>query len=365
MGVRLSDFRGRDNNFNLLRMVAALMVIEAHACGVTRHPEPLGSILGISTGDFGVDIFFVLSGYLITKSWTGKTWKEFAWARLMRIYPALWVSTAVSILLVAAFFTRNSATAFLMRPSTLSYFWHNATMLPHFAAQTALPGAFGLKNPDFNVSLWTLPYELQMYMLLALVASLAGTRAWYMAAIALAGAGIVITAHFLGFHADQIDRGRFLYFFFSGAFAFTLRDKIVLSGWLAAALAVVVAASWLTTEPIWRETALVIALPYLIFWLAYVPGGPLRVWNLLGDYSYGTYILAHPVQIGLYTLGVAVSWRSNMLLSTAIVLPLACISWHALEKRALAIPLPTMRSRQTTPTVAHETIVTRTKEQEF
>src|SRR6185437_9791017 len=62
--------------------------------------------------------------------------------------------------------------------------------------------------------------------------------------------------------------------------------------------------------------------------------------NRLGDYSYGTYIFAHPIQMGLFTLGVAASWWANMILTIAIVLPLAALSWHLLEKRALRIPLP-------------------------
>jgi len=344
--MRLSEFRGRDNNFNLIRMIAALLVMEAHACGVTRHAEPIKSLLGVGSGDLGVDIFFVLSGYLIAKSWAGKTWKEFAWARATRIYPALWASTLLSILVVAFFFSRGSAADFLLRPSTGAYFWHNATLLPHFGVQTNLPGAFGLANPDFNVSLWTLPYELQMYVVLALAGMVVGISGPSMGAIALTGAAIVVTARFSGSYTDQIVRGRFLYFFFSGALAFALRDRIVLNGWLAAALALLVATFCLIAAPAWRVVPLAISLPYLIFWCAYVPAGFLRLYNRLGDYSYGTYILAHPVQLGLYALGLAMSWRSNMLLSMAIVLPLACISWHALEKRALAIPLPALFSRK-------------------
>jgi peptidoglycan/LPS O-acetylase OafA/YrhL len=341
---RLADFRGRDNNFNLIRMLAALLVIEAHACAVTHHHDLLRPIFGMGGGDLGVDIFFVLSGYLITKSWAGKTWAEFAWARIMRIYPALWVSTALSILIVALFFCRGSMASFLARPSTLSYFWHNVTMLPHFSSQTNLPGAFGTNGHDFNISLWTLPYELQMYLTLAVIGGLLGLRASYLAVVAVAGAALMLHA----FGSAEIPRGRFLYFFFSGALAYVLRERIKLDGRVALISVIAVAAS-LRLSPAWREGTLDLALPYLVLWCAYIPAGPIRAWNRLGDYSYGSYIFAHPIQMGLAALGITVIWWSNLLLSVAIILPLAVLSWHALEKRALAIPLPRLAHRASSP----------------
>jgi peptidoglycan/LPS O-acetylase OafA/YrhL len=328
---RLSDFRGRDNNFNLIRMLAAFLVIEAHSCAVTHRADFIRSFLGVGGGDLGVDIFFVLSGYLIAKSWTGKSWQEFTWARIMRIYPALWVSTILSVLLVGLFF---SEPGFFARPTTLSYLWHNATMLPHFSAQTDLPGAFGTGH-DFNISLWTLPFELQMYLTLAVVGAIVGLRAPYIAVIVLAGAWLML--HFSG--SSEPNRGRLLYFFFSGTLAFVLRERITLDGRIALALAGAVAASF-AMAPAWRAGMLEFTLPYLVLWCAYIPSGFVRSWNRLGDYSYGSYIFAHPIQMGLAAYGLTTIWWSNILASAAIILPLAALSWHFLEKKALALPFP-------------------------
>jgi peptidoglycan/LPS O-acetylase OafA/YrhL len=314
-------------------MLAALLVIEAHSCAVSHRADFLRPFFGIGGGDLGVDIFFVLSGYLIAKSWAGKTWREFAWARVMRIYPALWVSTILSIVLVGLFF---SDPGFFARPSTLSYIWHNGTMLPHFSAQTDLPGAFRTgAGHDFNISLWTLPYELQMYMTLAVVGGIVGLRVPYVALLALAGA--CLTLHLFG--PAAVSRGRFLYFFFSGTLAFVLREKILLDGRIVLLLAALVAATFFLA-PAWRGETLELTLPYTVLWCAYIPSGFIRLWNRLGDYSYGSYIFAHPVQMGLAVYGLTSVWWSNVLASVAIVLALAALSWHFLEKRALAVPMP-------------------------
>jgi peptidoglycan/LPS O-acetylase OafA/YrhL len=67
-GPRLGDFRGRDNNFNLIRFLAAALVIWTHAFGLLDRTsfEPVFRTFHLGAGDLGVDIFFVLSGFLVS-----------------------------------------------------------------------------------------------------------------------------------------------------------------------------------------------------------------------------------------------------------------------------------------------------------
>ncbi|HJS92497.1 MAG TPA: acyltransferase [Steroidobacteraceae bacterium] len=341
--TRLDEFRGRDNNFNLIRLLAAVLVIWTHAAfgAMARgHIEAAYRFFGLRAGDIGVDVFFILSGFLVSKSLDGKTLAEFAWARCMRIYPALWVSITVSLVLVALVFSDQPALRFLTSGSTVAYLARNATLI--HGAQLTLPHAFAHVDGEFNVSLWTLPFEVKLYGLLAVLGMTLGLRARYVAALAAIGAAGILLQNLAPAALQFGVRGRFLYLFFAGALAYTLRRRIVLRTWLAVALAAAVAATVaVTSRYSVRQAALLLALPYLLLWLGLVPrGGPLRLWNRLGDYSYGMYIYAYPVHIALSSMGAAVTVEGNFLLTTLITLPIAIVSWHALEKRALRRSLP-------------------------
>ncbi len=346
-GPKLGDFGGRDNNFNLIRFLAATAVIFTHAFGAVHHAnlEPVVRTFGIGAGDIAVDVFFVLSGFLVAKSLDGKTLPQFLWARAMRIYPALWASILLSVLIVALFFTREPAIRFLTDRTTLAYVLRNATMLPKLGAQLSLPHAFQYPHSWFNIPLWTLPNELQMYGLLAVIGFTVGLRPQYVGAIALLGmisvvlmklGGLPLFTHLLG-----MDRGRFLYFFFVGALAYTLRRHVVLRAWIAAVLfCAIIVVVGLTDRHVIRRAVLLLALPYLLLWCGLVPGGVLRWWNRLGDYSYGLYICGCPVQIALASTGVTTTIAGNFMFAMLITLPIAVASWHLLEKRALKTRLP-------------------------
>ena len=70
--MHLSDFTaGRDNNFNLIRMAAALAVLVSHAFALAigkSAAEPFQALLGMTMGSIAVDVFFLTSGFLVTAS---------------------------------------------------------------------------------------------------------------------------------------------------------------------------------------------------------------------------------------------------------------------------------------------------------
>lgn len=78
-------------------------------------------------------------------------------------------------------------------------------------------------------------------------------------------------------------------------------------------------------------------IAYLLFFLAYVPAGHIRKYNLLGDYSYGIYIYAFPVQQSVAALVPGVSVLNMILISFPVTVFLSALSWHLLERRALSL----------------------------
>lgn len=340
---------GRDNNLNLLRLLAALAVIYTHSFGVTGNGarEPFFGVFGLGPGDVGVNIFFFVSGLLITKSYFGKDLMHFAWARITRIYPGLWVSSILLVVIAGLFWSPLPASQFWQRHETLTYLLRNMTMLPLTGAQMNLPYAFAGPADQFNVSLWTLPQELQMYALLALLGLVGAlARSWPAVVVAGIGAASTLVGHLTGHHVLDADRARFLFFFFLGSAVYFYQQRIPLrtAGFIGC-LAAIVLTVLITDSQQLRQLALFATLPYMTLWFAYVPDGIIRQWNRLGDYSYGTYIYAFPAQMYLMVSGIATVPSRNLLLTACVVLPVAALSWHLVEKPALGIRCPSLLDR--------------------
>jgi len=300
-------------------------------------------------GDLGVDIFFVISGFLVMKSLLGKeSIGAFAWARITRIFPALWISTLLLVAVVGLFLSPLSASDFWIQRETLTYILKNSTMLPGVGAQMQLPNALLQSHSGFNIPLWTLPHELQMYALLAVLGAIGIARyGWVLVCVSLLGLMSLIGEH-LGLDTLIISgtRARFLFLFFAGASLYSYRHRIAMHAgvfWLL--LAAVVSVCLLTTNISARQLALMIAAPYLVLWLAYIPTGAIRRFNALGDYSYGIYILAFPLQLMIIDYLHVERPLTHFALSMCAVLPFAIASWHLIESRFLSLPPPQLLKR--------------------
>lgn len=90
------------NNFNLLRLLAALQVVYIHAVEHLHIKNELVlAIKGIVAYFPGVPVFFLISGYLITMSYDkNSNLKEYTKNRILRILPGLYVSFIIGIMLL-------------------------------------------------------------------------------------------------------------------------------------------------------------------------------------------------------------------------------------------------------------------------
>ena len=165
---RLSHLDMRDNAFDTIRLIAALLVIVSHAFPLTGNlDDPLDWLSGgqASLGHLAVCIFFLISGYLIPASLDRGTLVRFARKRALRIMPGL-----VAAVLVCAFILGPLVTAMPRSEYCGAYttwtFLGNAAFLP---VGFELPGVFtGNPSPNANGSLWSLNYEVACYVMVPL-----------------------------------------------------------------------------------------------------------------------------------------------------------------------------------------------------
>ena len=280
MPTRLSTLsRGRDNHLNLLRVIAASMVLVSHSFVlVSGNPasEPWHDLIGRSPGGVAVDVFFIISGFLVTGSLQRQgSISGYLAARALRIYPGLWVALLLTVLAVGLMgLSTLSTPAFFADGQTWRFLARNAVMVA--GGEGLLPGAF-LGNPlpgAVNGSLWTLRYELRLYLLLALVWWGAGLLArqlpgWRIESV-LTGLASLFTLLAVGMMWTpwSSDFVRMAGMFFAGATLWAWRQQISLRGEvvLASGAAMTVA---LALSPQLFELAYRLGLPYGVMWLAY------------------------------------------------------------------------------------------------
>ena len=330
---------GKHNHFNLIRLLAALAVLWSHSYALTGQAEPF-AYLGKNLGSMAVDVFFVTSGFLVTTSLLQRGDAiDYLIARTLRIFPALWLMLLLTVITLGLLLTHLSATEFFKHPQTWRYVWKTSTLLGH--VEYALPGVFEFNSYPVivNGSLWTMVYELSLYLALLAIWSLARLLSLLMQpALAFLLALILTVSFFYGCqHYAFYDTHfllRFSFLFFAGSVFYLVRTHVPMSSALFA-VSVGAMLGVAVFFPTYFSTAYLLCLPYALFYLAYVPQGPLLQFNRIGDYSYGVYIYAFPVQQAILALFPAIAfWKFNYL-AILITVVLAMLSWHCIEQPML------------------------------
>ncbi len=149
--------RRRVEIVDYLRLLAAVSVVAFHylyngidngKVGSIEH-EPVSRVA--EHGYLGVNLFFMISGYVILVSARGKSARQFAVGRALRLYPAFWVALIVT----------TGFSLFLggdRMSVDLPQFLANLTMVPKLLDQPLVDGVY-----------WTLLYEVRFYFLVFLL----------------------------------------------------------------------------------------------------------------------------------------------------------------------------------------------------
>jgi peptidoglycan/LPS O-acetylase OafA/YrhL len=327
-------FDKRANNFDFLRLFFALLVLFSHsyvlATGdqsrdpivtLTRGQEPGGSI--------AVDSFFIISGFLITASFErSKTLFSYFKKRVFRIYPGFIVAMLVGAVCILPL----SGGAFLKKSGggRLLDFALQTTALREFHYVHAF--ATNVYPNHINGSTWTVLYEFLCYIGVAILGVFGILRAnrillgtllvlmplslWFVIY------GSMITGHHLA---------RFVPLFLSGVVFYRLRHRIQLrTSWIVGAVIVLAVASQL--PPAWTAV-FPFAGAYLIFAVAFHPSIPLHGAGKYGDFSYGIYLYAFPIQQSIMRwFGRPISPLLLFVLAGAATACVAICSWYGVER---------------------------------
>lgn len=322
---------------DLLRFLASLAVVLLHftySMPLVAHIGPTFPTLGgiFRYGYLAVNLFFMISGFVVVQSARSKSLPQFAIARITRLYPAYWLSCVLTF--VGLHFMGGGAASWRQ-------LLFNLTMLQEFFGQPSLNGVY-----------WSLTYELTFCFLVAL---LAACRLWPLLFPVLIGwlaytlvAGPLPPPHLFSY----LFIPKHSAYFIAGMLFYVLQSRRHAAWQVYLALATALALA-LRSDRAERQlaqqfyhdaslnaflTAGAIALFFLVLYLILVrqwrlPAHP--VWGLLGRLTYPLYLL-HGV--GAAVLGpLAGKLNRDLLLGSALALVLL-LAWaaHALVERPLS-----------------------------
>jgi peptidoglycan/LPS O-acetylase OafA/YrhL len=331
----------RENNFDALRVVLAALVLFSHSFPLvagTNDAEPFFRLSSgqVTGGELAVDFFFVISGYLITRSWlASRSTDGYLKKRIRRIYPGylacLVVTIAITALCAGSRAREYTSAALLYQKDALL---EGALLLKYGLLDNPVAFAANPWPHAANGSLWTLQPELYCYLL---VAGLGVTGALRRRPVTILWAVLFAGYALQLLHTGNVQNSfwRLTLYFGAGALFFLHRDRVRFGHPLLLALAVGAVVLGPVVPPL-----LLIVLPaagsYLLLSFAFSSRIRLHGFAKRGDISYGLYLYAFIVQQAIvYAVGI----RSPLMLF-ATALPVACLlgwlSWRYVEQPFLA-----------------------------
>ena len=332
------------NNIDALRLLLAILVLFSHCYPLgtgSELAEPLSAFSNgqLTLGGLSVDCFFILSGYLITQSWSrSRSAASYLLKRVRRIYPGYLVAVAMCVWVVVPIASPKGSDVFTLA-TVLDNSWRFLTLRGFHT-----PDAF-INNPyplAVNGSLWSISYEFWCYIGVMML-GLTGMIRKPLLVLALLIASIAIHFVFEQFHLTPGGGpfglifgyppfwARLLPCYLSGVLLYLFREHIPLTvGWAGVALL-----GFLLAAKI--PHGLVFAVPtfaaYLLIYAAFNPTVKWSSASKWGDFSYGIYLYAFPIQqLVMFYLGAPTTPFTLFALTLVPTILAGVASWHLVER---------------------------------
>lgn len=336
------------NNFDFIRFIAALFVIITHSYSLLGNKA--GDLLfqvtngSIMFSHLGVAIFFTISGYLITQSSEhSSSWRSYLWKRIFRLIPGLIVAILICTFVLGPLVTSQSLLGYFKNKETYQFLLSTSLFIQNYS----LPGVFD-NNPvqSVNGSLWTLAYEFTLYIAVMIGFILGITKKrklllilWFL----FLGFRIYLGNKYFWysyssvytFNLNMLYLFEWSFYFLSGMLYYLFKDKMQFNSKILFLLIFIYIIFVIFDKKEVVDALNYTIIPYLVFFLSSLKG-KLNYFNKFGDPSYGLYIYSFPIQqLVIWFFHNKISIDLLLFISIITALPIAYLSWHFIEKKAL------------------------------
>lgn len=326
----------RSTNLNLLKFFAACAVIISHSYPLSfgkNHVDYLNVISGnsLGLGGLAVAVFFLSSGYLVSKSIEKRGEKGYIKARILRIIPPLILSVIITILISGLFFSKLNFGSFILNIDTLKYCL-NMLLIPIHN----LPGVFekNIYGSVVNGALWTLPVEFFCYIILLVFykLKLLNKKSFriLIPIVLISYFFIIIAGDYYAILKLIMTYLQPMFVFFMGCVYYIYRDSIKVSNeqFIVNCLLFILCI-YLKIGNI----GTVLFFPYVLLYVSFCIKQCRTSFSKLGNISYGMYLCGFPIQQMVVSLfGGTMNEYLNMIISIPLSMIIGYIIYLLAEK---------------------------------
>lgn len=338
------------NSFTVLRLIAAVAVLVRHSLIILDDDiSPFGPVGTDDLPALGLWVFFVLSGFLLPAAWERRpNLIRFVSARALRIFPGLFVSLLVTVLVIGLLASDLGVRTYLLHPQTVQHLASNLVLKPDYL----LPGVFAENSyaDAVNGALWSLGPLFAMYLLVPVV----GWIRWrHVRAVVWTGllAWCVVAPLVDAVDTDGVVWGNYVHdilrvaaFFCAGAalrewrIPLRLGSALIAGSVLAMVMVLVPELTWVVAH---------LAVPYVLVTIGSQPFPVLRSAGRFGDPSFGMFLIGFPVQQLLIQLNPELDWIPSILCTLAISMAYGYALWWFVDQ-----PIARLRVRPGRPSTS-------------